>query len=729
MTARRWAALWVGLAAPLGASVAMAQATAPAQQVEVTADKPDDTEQRRREPVAKTIYGREEIDKYGDTNLSDVLKRLPGVNVSGGNPRLRGLGAGYTLILVNGEPAPPGFSLDNLSPSQVERIEVTKGPTAEHSAQAVAGTINIILREAPRQRQREVKLGVSFLKTRLTPWINASYGDRMGDLSLSLPISGYQWRSGFPSTEERVSRDVASQPLHVFSENETRSWGNGLNFSPRLSWKLSDTDSLNWQTFAQNHNFHNAGRNRVDVLEGLAPISVDDQWTNGGQWQMLRTNVQLVRRWADGARVDVKLGAQATRSWYRTDVDGTDGRGSHTLSRISTGDNREHNWTSSGKYSRPLWDRHSLALGWDLERRHRSEVRSVIENGASQLLGLDGEPFKADIGREALYIQDEWEIAPQWSTYIGLRGERIGTASAGTGEALSNSSTVVTPLWHLNYKLDPKGRDLIRASLTRSYKAPEASALLARPSINASYPASTANPEISPDRLGNPALRPELATGLDVAFEKYFSGGGLMSLGLFHRRIDGLMRNVVSLQNVPWAAVPRWVSQPVNLARARSTGVEIEIKGRAGELMPSVFEAAMALSVRASLSAYRSSVDGIPGPDNRLEQQQPWSLTMGFDHVVKGMPLTYGVSLAYTPAYAVQQTTAQMYEQGRARNLDAYALWAFDKLTSLRLGVNNISPLDGYNRTLVMGAGGDLQSTVARRGNLANVSAGLTVKF
>jgi iron complex outermembrane receptor protein len=118
----------------------MAQATAPAQQVEVTADKPDDTEQRRREPVAKTIYGREEIDNYGDTNLSDVLKRLPGVNVSGGNPRLRGLGAGYTLILVNGEPAPPGFSLDNLSPSQVERIEVTKGPTAEHSAQAVAGT-------------------------------------------------------------------------------------------------------------------------------------------------------------------------------------------------------------------------------------------------------------------------------------------------------------------------------------------------------------------------------------------------------------------------------------------------------------------------------------------------------------------------------------------------------------------------------------------------------------
>lgn len=51
-----------------------------------------DTDLRRREPVAKQLYGREELDKYGDTQLSDVLKRLPGINVSGGQLRMRGLG-------------------------------------------------------------------------------------------------------------------------------------------------------------------------------------------------------------------------------------------------------------------------------------------------------------------------------------------------------------------------------------------------------------------------------------------------------------------------------------------------------------------------------------------------------------------------------------------------------------------------------------------------------------
>jgi iron complex outermembrane receptor protein len=56
------------------------------------------------------------------------------------------LGAGYTQILINGVPAPQGFNLDQLSPSQ---IEVPRASTAEQSTQAVAGTINIILKEAP----------------------------------------------------------------------------------------------------------------------------------------------------------------------------------------------------------------------------------------------------------------------------------------------------------------------------------------------------------------------------------------------------------------------------------------------------------------------------------------------------------------------------------------------------------------------------------------------------
>ena len=109
------------------------------ERVEILGKQSTDNDLRRRAQTAKQIYGREELDKYGDGNVADVLKRLPGISMQGNAPRMRGLGSGYTLILINGDPAPPGFALDQLDPAQVERIEVTKGPTANQSAQAVAG--------------------------------------------------------------------------------------------------------------------------------------------------------------------------------------------------------------------------------------------------------------------------------------------------------------------------------------------------------------------------------------------------------------------------------------------------------------------------------------------------------------------------------------------------------------------------------------------------------------
>ena len=154
------------------------------ERIEVTARPQSDTELRRRAPVAKQVYGRDEIDKYGDTNVSDVLKRLPGVNMQGGAPRMRGLGSGYTLILINGDPAPPGFQFDQLSPTQVERVEVTRGPTADQSAQAVAGAINIILKDAPRISQRDLRLGLGYSAVRPTPSFNFTYGERVGRTAL-----------------------------------------------------------------------------------------------------------------------------------------------------------------------------------------------------------------------------------------------------------------------------------------------------------------------------------------------------------------------------------------------------------------------------------------------------------------------------------------------------------------------------------------------------------------
>jgi len=137
--------------------------------VEITGGRPDDVQERRNSTTAKIIVGREEIDRFGDSTLGDVLKRLPGVTIQGrpgrgGAIRLRGLGSGYTQILLDGERVPPGFSLDSLTPDQIERIEILRAPTAETGARAIAGTINIITRGGYTRRVNDVRLAAAFVR-------------------------------------------------------------------------------------------------------------------------------------------------------------------------------------------------------------------------------------------------------------------------------------------------------------------------------------------------------------------------------------------------------------------------------------------------------------------------------------------------------------------------------------------------------------------------------------
>ena len=700
----------------------------PPQRVEVRASEVNDTEQRRRRPVATAIVGREELERYGDVSVGDVLKRAPGVDMQGGNPRLRGLGAGYTLILLNGERAPPGFSVENLSPSQVERIEITKGPSAEFSAQAVAGTINIILRQPARNRQRELRLGTGYQLQRPTASFSATWADQWGALAAAVPLSGYQWRGGNEWRSERVARDLQLDPQHLVSRGESRWWGHGASIGPRVSLRIDERRTLDWNSFAQRHDFRSAGHSRTEVLAGAVPPSVEDRNRNRGYWQMLRSGLQFTHRDPQGWRLEVRAGGQVSDSRAQTDGQGFDGAGQPSVARLNASRSNEESANTAGKVVMPLGDSHTVAAGWELEARRREEARTVLENGRPQLVDYEGQSFAARIERQALWVQDEWDLSSRWSAYLGLRAERIALGSHGSAEPVRNVSQVVTPLLHLNFKLDPQGRDLVRASLTRAFRAPDLGRVLARPAINTIYPVDRPNPAIAPDRVGNPQLEPELSTGLDMAFEKYLAGQGVISVGGFVRHVDGLIRNVASLQPVPWASVPRWVSRPVNLGPARSVGMEFELKGRAADLLRTR-GVPPGLTLRSALSLYRSWVRDIPGPDNRLEGQQPWSTTLGFDHQWAGLPLGFGSTLAYTPGYPVQQTESQRFEQSARRNLDAYATWTFSRTRILRVAVNNAWPRTHSTRTTAVDSDGSVQFSSGRTTSRTSFNASLTLRL
>jgi outer membrane receptor for ferrienterochelin and colicins len=171
-----------------GRAASAPRATRPAaagQKVEIVGGRVSDTEQRRQATASKIVIGREEIDRFGDATVGEVLRRLPGVTTPGapgrgGPPRMRGLGGGFTQLLIDGQRMPPGFSLENLTPEQVERIEILRAPTAETGARAIAGTINIITREGFKVRLNDLRVGTFYENGQPSPGIHWSHNNTSG---------------------------------------------------------------------------------------------------------------------------------------------------------------------------------------------------------------------------------------------------------------------------------------------------------------------------------------------------------------------------------------------------------------------------------------------------------------------------------------------------------------------------------------------------------------------
>ncbi|OZB05781.1 MAG: TonB-dependent receptor [Idiomarina sp. 34-48-12] len=109
----------------------------------------------------------EDISEFGTPDLGQILAELPAVgatntlignrnsNASGGvsSADLRRLGAGRTLVLVNGKrhvagsPGSASVDLSTIPSSMIERVEVmTGGASAIYGSDAVSGVINVITR-------------------------------------------------------------------------------------------------------------------------------------------------------------------------------------------------------------------------------------------------------------------------------------------------------------------------------------------------------------------------------------------------------------------------------------------------------------------------------------------------------------------------------------------------------------------------------------------------------
>ena len=693
--------------APTSSAAASTPATT-LQRVEITGGRADDTQQRRQSTAAKIIVGRDEIERFGDSTVGDLLKRLPGVTVQGapgrgGAIRMRGLGNGYTQILLDGERVPPGFSIDSLAPEQIERIEILRAPTAETGARAIAGTINIVTREGFTKRLNDLRLTLGAENDRLQPAGSWSRNDTLYGLPYSFSLSASRNDRQSDSSTVTQGRDVATEAL-VLDQTDTgsvRERRQGLQASGRLQWRGEQGDAVTLAPVLIYGTGNTRRQGLLDQRVGIVPAPYARADTvSDGSFTLLRMNATWTRRLGESTRMEWRAGFGHSRSAYQGVREESGGSILRTLQ--DTADTRDRNLSLNGKLSQSLASEHSLVLGGEAESNRRSEVRNTLQNGLPLLVDF-GANVAARATRLALYAQDEWTVSPQWSAHAGLRWEGIQTGGGGINAAeASNRSSVWTPLLHAVWKPDEKSRDQVRFSLTRSYRAPTLASLIARPSINTCCQAPGPNEKTKPDSAGNPNLRPELATGIDIAVERYLAGSGLLSANVFHRGIKNYMRNQTALEDVSWSpGQPRYVSRPQNVGDAVTQGIELEAKFRLSELLVD----APKLDLRANASVFRSRVKSVPGPDNRLDQQPGFTANLGADYRLPGLPISLGGNLNWTPGYSTRLSDVQTAEQGRKVAADAYALWVFSPTLQLRTTFSNLDPRDYVSGGSVVGAG------------------------
>jgi len=699
-----------------------------AQRVDVTANRPGDTEQRRQATAAKIVIGRDEIERFGDSTTSEVLKRLPGITMPGpggrgGNPRLRGMAGGYTQILLDGERIAPGFSLDSIAPEQIERIEILRAPTAETGARAIAGSINIVLREGFRKRLNDLRIGVGLENGQASPDLNWTRNDTLGDWIYNLSLSTFRRVQDNANQTETRREDLASGATILlregsFSSSSTRS---GVHATGRLQWRNDDGMSAPVRPKGEFRSAQHEGTLMSAVLQPLLIHSEGDsasrstlsepiadpanpagfarsQTQNNSRFTLLRLNAQFNHRLGGNTRLEWRAGVADAHGRGNTVRDEFDASGAPSRQVDDRNDSHDRNATLSAKASSTLEGGHSLVGGLELERNQRVESRTTLWNGRPQLTEF-GDNLRASSRRYALYAQDEWSITPQWAAHAGLRVEGIATEGEGANSSVErNASRVATPLLHAVWRPDPKSRDQVRASLTRSYRSPGTGQLIGRPSLNAVDPPPGANSELTSDSAGNPKLRPEVALGIDLALERYLSEGGVLSANVFHRRISDLIRSVVAREDVSWSpGTPRYVSRPQNIGDANSQGIELEAKFRLSDVVTD----APRIDVRANLSLFRSRVQGIPGPDNRLAEQPGGTANFGADYRLRSLPLTLGGNVNYTPGYDLRLDAHRWAMQPDKTVVDAYALWVFDPSLQLRLSLGNALAQDYLTQTRV----------------------------
>jgi len=240
----------------------------------------------------KNVVSSDLMGSFPDEEAVEAVARIPGVVVDGDEAIMRGLPADWALTTVNGQKIPAvnaaedrHASLETFPIDLIQAIEVSKGQTADMDADAIAGNINFILKDAPGSQMVTAKLYQGWSSGKNTKdypvgqfdffgptKASLSIGDVFYDGKLGYSISGTFERETISEYNDRFSwsfddgdwedtedvEDLAGnktpQGLRYHSRRPTETTESRAGFNTSLVWRPSLGNKMTLKTFYSSYN-------------------------------------------------------------------------------------------------------------------------------------------------------------------------------------------------------------------------------------------------------------------------------------------------------------------------------------------------------------------------------------------------------------------------------------------------------------------------------------------
>ena len=235
----------------------------------------------------KNVISAEKLQQNPDANTIEAIGRLPGISVNrsageGAGFLLRGLDQSYSKILINGEPLAVG--LNAISTYSLQGVEVYKSLTANLEGNAVAGSVDLTLRETPKglHYSAMVQSGYNALNNDFGNYnfvgliSNRFFNDKLG-VFFSVNADRVNRSTNLISVGYNTNYTTnLNDPFYISSLN--------FNLNERINYKqsavltldyiASKSTILNFQSFLSASNFYSSSQSKNFSPEGNTALSL-----------------------------------------------------------------------------------------------------------------------------------------------------------------------------------------------------------------------------------------------------------------------------------------------------------------------------------------------------------------------------------------------------------------------------------------------------------------------